>query len=216
MARVATLPERWFARWEQAREWMALGVIFMPVGERLLARYSEPGRHYHDGRHVLACLDAFDNFPGNVRDNDALELALWFHDAIYDVRATGGKNEADSANLYLHEFGLLARGLFDDEKVRRLIMATRHSDEPDGGDEALIQDIDLGTLGAAPARYDLYAGEIRQEYEHVEEDAYREGRSAVLRGFLGRKRIYHTRHFRKLLEKQARENMLRELESLDG
>jgi predicted metal-dependent HD superfamily phosphohydrolase len=212
--RVATLPERWAARWDQAREWMGLGVQFIPVGERLLELYSAPGRHYHDGRHVLACLEAFDNFPGNVRDNDAVEMALWYHDAVYDVRAAPGKNEADSAALYRHEFGLLVRGLIEEDAVRRLILATRHHAEPGDGDEALIMDIDLGTLVAKPARYDLYADEIRQEYAHVPEDAYREGRGAVLRGFLERKRIYQTRHFRKLLEKQARQNLQRELMAL--
>lgn len=216
MARVATLPERWAARWDVAREWLGLGVQFIPVGERLLERYSAPGRHYHDGRHVLACLEAFDNYPGVVRDNDALELALWFHDAVYDVRAAPGKNEADSAGLYRHEFALLAPGLVDDGRVRRLILATRHHAEPGDGDEALVMDIDLGTLGATPARYDLYADEIRREYAHVSDDDYRRGRGAVLRGFLGRKRIYHTRHFRKLLEAQARENLQRELVALGG
>ena len=56
------------------REWLGLGMVFIPVGERLLARYSEPGRHYHDARHILACLRAFDEHTGNIRDPDAVEF----------------------------------------------------------------------------------------------------------------------------------------------
>jgi predicted metal-dependent HD superfamily phosphohydrolase len=211
---VAPLPHRWAARWDQTREWMALGVVFIPLGERLLARYSEPGRHYHDARHVLNCLRALDDFPGRVRDTDAVEMALWYHDAIYDLHADPGANEADSAALFCDEFGLLATGLVDSKSVQGLILATRHDTEPEDSDQALIMDIDLGVLGADQVRYDTYAEDIRKEYAHVEESAYRVGRGAVLRSFLDRKSIYATRHFRKLLEKAARANLERELLTL--
>ncbi len=211
---VAPLPERWAARWDQAREWMGLGLVFIPIGERLLERYSEPGRHYHDGRHVLSCLDAFDNYPGSVGDNDAVELALWFHDAVYDVHADAGANESDSAELFRVEFAPLARGRIDADAVCRLILATRHDGEPADADAALVMDIDLGILGAEPTRYEIYAEDIRRECPHVGDSAFCEGRARVLRSFLDRRSIYHTRHFRKLLEGRARANLEGELASL--
>lgn len=211
---VSPLPQRWAARWDQSREWMALGLVFIPLGERLLARYSESGRHYHDARHVLNCLRALDDFPGKIHDTDAVELALWYHDAIYDVHAEPGANEADSAALFRSEFGLLARDAIDGETVERLILATRHDVEPEDSDQALIMDIDLGVLGADEVRYDTYAEDIRKEYAHIEESDYRAGRGAVLRSFLDRNAIYATRHFRKLLEKPARANLERELLAL--
>ena len=211
---VAALPQRWTARWDQTREWMALGVVFIPVGERLLEHYSEPGRHYHDARHVLSCIEALETFPGRIHDNDAVELALWYHDSVYDVHAAPGANEWQSGELFRREFQTLAGGLVDIEKVCRLIVATRHNAEPDEGDAALIMDIDLGTLGADPIRYDTYAEDIRKEYAHVEDEPFRKGRAAVLRTFLDRKSIYHTRHFRNLLESHARANLERELATL--
>jgi predicted metal-dependent HD superfamily phosphohydrolase len=209
---VTPLPIRWQRRWEEAREWLALGAIFIPVGDRLLEKYCAPGRHYHDGRHVLACLRALDNFPGKIGNSNAVELAIWFHDAVYDPRASD--NEAQSAAYFRHEFGLYASGI---EKVERLIMATRHGEtEPESADESLIIDIDLGILGADPARYKLYAQDIRSEYAHVDEESYKNGRGNVLKSFLARKQIYQTRHYRKLLEKQARENLLQELDELEA
>ena len=74
---VPDLATRWSARWNQAREWMGLGMVFVPIGERLLERHCEPGRHYHDARHILSCLQTLDNYPGSVGDSDAVELALW-------------------------------------------------------------------------------------------------------------------------------------------
>ena len=211
METVAPLADRWHQRWEQAREWLSLGPIFIPVGDRLLKKYSEPGRHYHDARHVLACLKALDSFPGKIHNHNAIELAIWFHDSIYDPKASD--NELQSAVYFRQEFQAFASGI---EKVERLIMATRHSEiEPKEPDERLIVDIDLGILGAPPGRYKLYAEDIRLEYAHVEDDQYRVGRGQVLKSFLGRKQIYKTRHFRKLLEDQTRKNLLVELEELE-
>ena len=212
----ASLPERWAARWDQTRDWLGLGMLFVPVGEALLRHYSEAGRFYHDGGHVLACLKTLDKYPGNVRDQDAMELALWYHDAVYDPKAKSGENEAQSVELFRREFGSVARHLVNMKEVERLILATRHQTEPDDADDALIMDIDLGILGADPIRYDAYAENIRKEYPHVDEEKYRAGRALVLRGFLARQSIYWTHHFRKTLEKQARKNLERELESLGG
>lgn len=212
METVAPLRDRWQQRWEQSREWLSLGPIFIPVGDRLFEKYSEAGRHYHDARHILACLKTLDTYPGRVGNANALELAIWYHDVIYDPRAND--NEAQSAAFFRREFQAFASGV---DKVERLILATRHGVvEPETADEALLIDIDLGVLGAEAPRYQGYAEEIRREYAHVPDRQYREGRSRVLKSFLGRKHIYQTRHFRRLLEERARENLVRELDLLVG
>jgi predicted metal-dependent HD superfamily phosphohydrolase len=209
---VAPLSSRWQQRWEQTRDWLSLGPIFIPIGDRLFERYSEPGRHYHDGRHVLACLKALDQYPGKIGNTNAIELALWYHDAIYDPRASD--NEVQSAKFFRSEFQAFASGV---EKVENLILATRHGCvEPECADSALMIDIDLAILGADPARYQIYAEDIRKEYSHVADQPYREGRLAILKGFLRQKKIYHTRHFRKLLEDQARTNLVAEIEALSS
>lgn len=211
---VTHLPERWNARWDRMREWLGLGMVFIPIGERLLARYSEADRHYHDARHILACLRAFDDYTGNIGDPDAVELALWFHDAVYDPRAAPGENEAASARCFRKEFEALAGVLVDIDAVERLILATDHRSPPDGPDADLITDLDLGILGADPPRYDGYAADIRREYAHVPESEYRQGRAHVLRAFLDRKSLYRTGFFRQTLEKSARANLERELDVL--
>lgn len=210
------LEERWHQRWERLREWLRLGVIYIPAGERLWAKYSEPGRVYHDAGHVLYCLEKFDTYPSAAGQSDEVEVALWFHDAVYDATAAGGVNEAMSARFFWREFGDLARGQVDGDRVERLIHATRHLGEPDSDEEALIRDIDLAILGEPAGRYDQYVADVRREYAHVGDEEWRDGRAAVLKGFLGRDEIYFTRHFRKLSEKEARANLLRELEALLG
>ena len=82
---VEALPERWAHQWNRTLEWMGLGMVFIPVGERLWDCYSKAGRFHHDPRHALACVRALDDYPGVIPNQDELELALWFHDAAYCV-----------------------------------------------------------------------------------------------------------------------------------
>jgi predicted metal-dependent HD superfamily phosphohydrolase len=55
--------------------------------DELLARWSEPHRRHHDGAHLREVLDAVTLLAehGLVFDRDAVDLAAWFHDAVYDV-----------------------------------------------------------------------------------------------------------------------------------
>ena len=208
---------RWHQRWKETCDWLALPPVLWPVGERLLEYYQEPARHYHGPGHILAILAHLDNFVGTVRDHDALEIAIWFHDAIYNPTASGDQNERQSAHLFHRELGDILRGQLNSEMVESLILATRHLDLPPASpDESLIRDLDLSVLAEPPARYATYTENIRREYEHLDEAAFREGRSQFIKGFLARKQIYMTRHFRKLWEDQARENLVGELDELSG
>ena len=211
---VDPLPDRWAAQWNRTLECMGLGMVFIPVGERLFRCYSGPGRHYHDARHALAGVKALDNYPGSIGNQDTLELALWFHDAAYSARATPRESREESVELFRHEFQLLAGDLVDINEVCSLITATRHHGEPENADAALVMDIDLLILAADRLRYDAHAAEIRREYAHIDDQSFHLQRAEFLRTFLRRKSIYWTRHFRKLNEVRARANLERELSRL--
>ncbi|MCH2061646.1 MAG: hypothetical protein MK183_13570 [Verrucomicrobiales bacterium] len=211
---VEALPERWASRWNRTLEWMGLGMVFIPVGERLWDCYAAAGRFHHDPRHALACVKALEDYPGSIADQDALELALWFHDAAYSARATPCESRAGSVEIFCREFQLLAGDLVDINEVCRLITATRHHREPQDRDEALAMDIDLLILASENRRYDVYAGEIRREYQHIDDQGFCQQRAEYLRTFMRRKSIFWTRHFRRLHEKRAGANIERELSAL--
>lgn len=162
--------------------------------------YSDPGRAYHNAAHVRAVLDAL---ACRHVLTETLALATWGHDLIYDPRR--GDNEARSAEM----FGtwLTAQGHAERvPEITALILATRHAAPPETRAGALLVDADLSILGAAAPAFASYDAAIRQEYAFVPEEAYREGRARVLRGFLERNRIYSTPEFAEL-EGQARENL---------
>ncbi len=199
-----------------ARLWLALGAIGdpAPVARNLLARWSEPQRHYHTLVHLEACLAGLDAHRSLAADPATLEAALWFHDAIYDPCATD--NEARSAALAIAV--LRAAGVAEaiTAKVEGLILATHAHEAASDPDAALLLDLDLAILGASPAAYQAYAAAIRREYAWVPEPDYRRKRAALLARFLQRTRLYLTAPFFARHEAAARANLAAEIAALES
>jgi predicted metal-dependent HD superfamily phosphohydrolase len=197
--------ERFEERWQQL--WRGIGTA-APAGllDALLAAWREPQRHYHTLQHLEECLRYFDDVRGQSAHACEIELALWFHDAVYDVHAHD--NEARSANWALRALAGAGLALAFCERVAGLVMVTAHHAPSPSPDAQLLTDIDLAILGAPPARFAEYERQIRAEYAHVPAALFAHKRRAVLHGFLGRERIYQTAYFGARLESQARINLL--------
>lgn len=181
--------------------------------DRLLAGYAAPGRHYHTLQHLAECLELFERMRHLAARPGEAALALWFHDAVYLPQAKDNEaRSADWACAALREAGA------DDTveaRVRDLIMATAHHDAQDG-DARLVVDIDLAILGAAPARFAEYEGQVRAEYAFVPPEVFRQKRAEVLARFLARPAIYGTPELRTQLEEQARSNLRRAIDNAQG
>lgn len=196
--------------------WSGLGVRAPGDGlyAELIARYSAPERHYHSVRHLDECFARLAESRQLAEHPHEIELALWFHDAIYDVR--GHDNEERSA-AWAEDVARRA-GLAADVtgRVRGLIVATKHDALPDSNDGRLLVDIDLAILGAPVERFDEYERQVRQEYSWVPEPLFRNKRREILEAFLARPRLFNTDYFRSTLEAQARANLARSIDALLG
>jgi predicted metal-dependent HD superfamily phosphohydrolase len=193
--------DRWVALW---RAISASGDP-LPWFSRLATAYSEPHRHYHNQRHIGECFAEFDGARNLARHAERVELALWFHDAVYNPKASD--NEEQSAALaerWLSEAGLTAGFI---APVSGLIMATKHHEVGTDEDAALMVDIDLSILGQPEERFLEYEAQIREEYAWVPRIIFGPKRAKILERFLGRERIYATEWFQNKYEQQARENL---------
>lgn len=199
-----------------AQLWLALGAAGDPdpVARDLLARWSEPQRHYHALAHLEACLAGLDTHRALSTDPAAVEAALWFHDAIYDPRAAD--NEARSATLAAAVLRAARVAEATVAKIENLVLATRAHESGEDPDTALLLDLDLAILGATPADYQAYAAAIRREYAWVPEADYRRKRAAVLARFLSRPRLYLTAPFFGRHEAAARINLAAEITALES
>ena len=177
--------------------------------EELGTAYTAPSRHYHNLAHIEDCLGALARVENlSPLEREILSAAIWWHDVVYD--ATRADNEELSAQLAEQHVRLDIR-----QEVGRLIRLTKtHDVQPDDRLGAILISIDLSILGAEPPRYDAYAAAIRQEFIHVPEDDYRAGRARVLSQFAARPVIFPDAAFAARYDRQARENLARELASL--
>lgn len=200
--------QRWTALWRAAG---ASGDPETPY-QVLHACYSSPDRFYHNLRHLSDCLQEFDAAKPLARNPTAVELALLFHDAVYDSRASD--NEARSAEMAVKI--LSAAGAAPDlcAEVSRLILATRHVAASAADDAAIVVDIDLAILGQPGSRFAEYEEGIRQEYLWVPPEVFALKRAEILRRFLERERIYATDFFAAKYEQSARKNLAASLKKL--
>jgi predicted metal-dependent HD superfamily phosphohydrolase len=198
--------------------WLSLMEAWgLPPGEEtwreLVAAYGQKHRHYHTGAHIDACLRHLDACAQALDQPHEVELALWFHDAVYSPLSS--KNERRSAD-WARTF--LARRRAPPEAIGRvvdLVMATRHEATTRTKDESFLVDIDLSILGAEPPVYEAFEQAIRKEYRHVPAALYRAGRARLLGRFLARPRIYRNLPFTQR-ENQARANLARAVAQLNA
>ncbi|MEJ8856689.1 N-methyl-D-aspartate receptor NMDAR2C subunit [Variovorax robiniae] len=171
----------------------------------LCAHYREAHRGYHTMQHLAECLSLLQLHIAEAEHPGEVALALWFHDAIYDV--PGHDNEERSADWARD--ALIAAGLSKDaaQRVHALVMATRHSAIPEGRDACLLVDVDLAILGAPAERFAEYERQIRVEYAHVPPEVFEPRRRAILSQFLAREPLFQTPAIRAAREAQARVNL---------
>lgn len=192
------------SRWQELmRRWDAPAND--DVFRQLQAAYTEPQRRYHTTAHIEACLVELDEVASGLQHSEEVEMALWFHDAVY--KPISSKNELHSAQ-WAQSF-LQSIGASEDRcrRVYSYILATRHEPGPLVGDAAIVVDIDLSILGQQRNVYDSFERAIREEYQWVPWPIYRRKRAEILNSFLGRAQIYETEHFRSRYEARARQNL---------
>jgi predicted metal-dependent HD superfamily phosphohydrolase len=161
---------------------------------------------------MLAALDAAEA-DEPVKDLAAVQLGAWFHDAVYNPRRPD--NEEASALLaetMLTELVVPAGRVA--EVVRLVRLTASHDPAPDDVDGALLCDVDLAILAAAPSAYRRYADAVRREYSHVPEADFCLGRAQILRALLARPTIYRRGSLRDKWEKRARINLAMEVSAL--
>jgi predicted metal-dependent HD superfamily phosphohydrolase len=168
----------------------------------LLQAWQQPHRHYHTLQHLLECLEHWQQYQHHAQRPELLALALFFHDAIYDVPGVsstaypGADNEGRSALWAADCLGQAGVVAADIDEVVGHIVATRHfAGSPItamSADRQLMLDIDLAILAASPARFAQYQQQIRLEYQRVPRWLYRWKRRQILKSFLKQPQLFQS------------------------
>jgi predicted metal-dependent HD superfamily phosphohydrolase len=201
--------DRWIALWRQS------GIESPPRGwyERLTTAYAEPQRHYHTQQHIGECLASFDECRNLAPcEPVAVELALWFHDAVYDPKLPD--NEEKSAALAAECLAETSVSVAVRDTVPRLVRATKQHRASGDPDAEVVINIDLSVLGQAEPRFLQYENQIRQEYAWVPAAIFAAKRAEILERFLDRERIFTLDWFWTRFERQARQNLSASIQAL--
>jgi predicted metal-dependent HD superfamily phosphohydrolase len=203
------LGDRFRALWKRSLP-PAVKMNVTPVYDDLVRHYNEPFRYYHGWSHLTHCLREFDRTAAWMETPDAVELALWFHDAVYVPGARD--NEQLSADL----FSQWGRTWFSPtlvDKVCGYILITMHRQTPDNGDESYMVDIDLSSFGEQWSTFLRDTRNVRKEQAHVPDAIYYPAHARFLKMLLNRPRIFYTDFFFECYEQSARRNIERLLTS---
>lgn len=199
--------QRFIALWKRNAGTAAAG-----IAERswscLITHFSEAHRYYHDGKHMRHCLRELDGAAHEIGNPDVVEMALWFHDAIYDPGAAD--NEAQSARLF-ESFAEPALNPNFTREVREAILDTVHQALPESGNARFVVDIDLSSFGLPWQEFMADSHALRKEQMHLSDPEFYQRKCAFLKTLIDRDRIYATRYFHDLYELAARTNIERYL-----
>ena len=155
--------------------------------DQLASSWAGESRFYHNATHLAECLALAQEWGTTLSAHDkaCLDLAIWFHDAVYIAGSTQSENR--SADWAFH--GLRGEGINREisTAVKNMVLSTNHSvaQPADAGELTdLLHDIDMAILGASPERFAEYNLAIEKEFAGITASAFKSGRKAVTAKFL--------------------------------
>jgi predicted metal-dependent HD superfamily phosphohydrolase len=203
--------QRFISLWSRCQTGGGAGADAVDVFDEVHAYYSEPGRHYHTPKHIEHCLRQFDLAVAEMDDADAVEIAIWFHDLVFEMDSND--NELQSAR----RFAELANDSMESNfktRVYDLIMATAPPRLPKTNDEEFMLDIDLSSFGLPWDDFVRDSSAVRQESPQLTDAEFFPGQRAFLESLVSREHFYFTEFFRSRIEDTARSNIKRHLKNL--
>lgn len=186
-------------------------ILIETLWSELEQHYSDKKRYYHNLTHLDSLFFEVKDIENEIDNIDSFRFSGFYHDIIYNTQK--GNNEEESAKLAgkrLKEIRVPDRKI---ETCQRQIIATKSHKEQKNFDDNLFIDADLSILGKKIEIYKVYLSQIKKEYYSVPKYLFDIGRKKVLKHFLDKEKIYKTDYFYEKYEKQARYNLIQELNS---
>ena len=174
--------------------------------------YSNKKRHYHTLAHLDHLLSQLTYVKAEIQNWDVVLFTLYYHDIVYN--SLKGNNEEKSAELAEKRLSRTSLQTEDIQLCKAQILATKSHQYAQDEDTNYFTDADLSILGQEWEAYSAYYKNVRKEYAIYPNFLYNKGRKKALIHFLQMDRLFKTDFFYEQYEKQARENLQREIELL--
>jgi predicted metal-dependent HD superfamily phosphohydrolase len=186
--------------------------IIEQLWDEIETAYSNSKRHYHNLHHLQHLLEELSHVKATIHDWNTIVFSVFYHDLVYNPLRRD--NEERSVLIMENRLQSIDVPITVIDTCKAQITATKAHSLSTDNDTNLFTDADLSVLGQPWNTYKEYAIAVRKEYALYPDPLYKPGRKAVLNYFLQAEQIFKTEHFFAKYEKQARENLLQELQEL--
>ena len=179
---------------------------------KIIEKYSESHRHYHNLNHILELLKKCDEYKINSPN---IVLAIFYHDVIYSTLLPGNEDKsAQFADDSLRSLGEPPKRI---KMVREMVLATKkHQQKINDPEIQLFLDLDFCIMGYSEADYEKYVVAIRNEYSSIPKFLFNSGRKKFLQSVANEAQLFHTTLFESEFGNQARINIQKELKDING
>jgi len=181
------------------------------IAECLLGRMNNMRLHYHTFLHILATFDFAEE--NNVYLQKHEQLAIWFHDAIYDISLTTNERQSGEFMIALlknyipHEEYMDAYDIILDTAKHTSILKHNSSD--------LVLDLDVSNFAYNREMHLIANAAIQAEYPSLTDAEFAIGRLKFLDEFMDKGFIFRTPLFKDKFEQQARDNIQLDLQECE-
>ncbi|MDE1463445.1 HD domain-containing protein [Spartinivicinus poritis] len=182
------------------------------VFHRIYSYYNSDERYYHSTDHIKFCLEQLDLVSELLTAPDAVEMAIWFHDVIYERGACD--NEIQSAQFFKDYAAEKLNPEFAD-LVYSLILDTTHKHTPTTLDGQYLADIDLSSMALPWQEFLRDSTNVRAECSHLCDNEFYPKQLAFLESLLERKQFFFTDFFQQRFGDQAQDNLQRLIKQLN-
>ena len=187
--------------------------LIIDLWQEIEQNYSESKRHYHNLSHLENLLKQLIEVKHEIENWETVLFTMFYHDIIYI--ATNTDNEEKSAELAAKRMKEIKVSENIIEKCKSQILATKKHLTDTNSDTNYFLDADISIFGYTDEVYNKYRKNVRMEYLYYPSVIYNKGRIQILKDFVNQGTIFKTEYFRTKFEKQARQNILKEIEKLE-
>jgi predicted metal-dependent HD superfamily phosphohydrolase len=188
--------------------------LIVELWNEIEKKYSSNKRHYHTLQHLDNLLAQLNEVKGLIQNWQTVLFTLYYHDIIYNpLRSDNEEKSADFAERRMKQISVSDKEI---KLCKEQILATKSHLESTDHDTNHFLDADLSILGQPWEMYSQYCKNVRKEYTIYPDLVYNPGRKKVINHFLAMNRIFKTPFFYDKFELQARQNLQKEIQLIEG
>ena len=173
--------------------------------QKVAAAYSANGRFYHTLTHIQHMFTIADQLQAVTTDFTAVQLAIWFHDAIYQLNAID--NEILSADLFMTLSESVIQPAIRQQVYQHIIATLHNGSQMLDHDSRYMVDIDLSSFGLPWEKFLQNSRHVREEMRHIPDEEFYPKQYRFQQSLLKHGRFYQTDYFFRNYEQSALNNI---------